>query len=255
MSKSSARRRCDRLGRAERAPRTSSERRTRSRASPAARRGRPRAARRRARRTSSEVEEDGLLLALDADVESVAIVGLLGEQRLTPVGRDARSTGSSRCPLVEVDARRHGGAAARARRRGRRRTGACRHADDVPSARRRRCRARGRTAGGSRLPASRPARPGSGRAGAVEDRARRSATPPGIRRRGPSSHGSPIARYGPTVCEGVGSRLKCSSSNGVCVRPRRRCRTRTRAPSSSWLVSMLKRADHPLAQPSGRAPS
>src|SRR5437763_16826069 len=54
---------------------------------------------------SSEVEEDGLALGwlgLNPDVESVAIVGLLGPQRVTPVDRNALRHGR----LVEADARR-----------------------------------------------------------------------------------------------------------------------------------------------------
>src|SRR3954462_13701025 len=37
---------------------------------------------------SSEVEEDSFALALNSDVESISIVGLLGHQRVTPVVRN-----------------------------------------------------------------------------------------------------------------------------------------------------------------------
>src|SRR5919108_544652 len=50
---------------------------------------------------SSDVEEDGLSLALEPDVESVAIVGALWQERLTPVGRHALRHGG----LVEADPR------------------------------------------------------------------------------------------------------------------------------------------------------
>jgi hypothetical protein len=152
---------------------------------------------RRAPRTASDVEEDGLAGRLDADVESEAIVGALGQQRRTPVGGDARQHGvvgaapvDPRGQVTQQATREHVH-----ERKGSRGTAT----KPAPSSS---VGTRAKAAGSCDHASTSAS--GSGPPRAVEDvaldaHALGTAT-------GPSCQGSPIARYGPTVCEGVGPR-------------------------------------------------
>ena len=168
------------------------------------------------------------------------------QQRVTPVGRDARPAPgrrrSKQIRVVEV-------AQQPAREDVDGEVAAPRGTHDVPAA-----VVVGR--GSARTPAGRAARSRPARRGPA--RRRRRATRPAMRTpsgsaTGPSSHGSPIARYGPTVCDG--RRRHQRSSIGV-----RRVRQHDvelvgERPVLLRCASMLNAADHPLARASGRAPS
>ena len=216
--------------------------------------------------------------------KSVAVLALgLGEQRRAPVGgHGARAPGR---PRSRPPRRRSRSASTTRSSRPRANTdtsmcGACarpsvsgtlpgltvrtpqRPSSSVPSGRSRGTRRRGRAGrrvveapGRIGLPGL-DQRVGHRLARAVVDACRGSGWRPACRsarRRGPSGQGSPIAKNGPTVCDGGLDELHQCASSAASRRGRAaRCPSGRRAPTSGSVVSRSKLGDHPLARPSGR---